>query len=173
MSFLLPYPWSRAALAHTKRPAVEAGEVLPEAQRAGSASVFSLLTPWAFPIWQCRLSSRQGRADNLHPPAPGKSARPLKLAGDDPPGGSSVMHCGRRSSAQDFWWLCSCFPLRCAFGKSFKCAFQLWREQVFWAERLWEAQQRKMATLPTGFPPGPRQLKIKFSSSSSVSSAFN
>lgn len=125
VSFLLPCSWSQAALAQAKGPAVEAGEVLPEAQWAGSGSVFSLLSPCAFPIWQFRFSSRQGRAHNPRPPAPGKSACPLAPAGDDPPVRSSTLHSSRRSSARYFWWRCSCCPLWCVLGRSFKRTFHL------------------------------------------------
>lgn len=119
VSFLLPYPWSQAVLAHAKRPAVEAGEVLPEAQRAGSGSVFSSLTHWAFPIWHCRLSSSQEKLITFILHLQACLPVPYHLEG--------VIHireaAQRRSSKQDFWWLYPYLPLQCAFGKSFEHAF--------------------------------------------------
>ena len=176
VSFLPPYPWSWAALARANRPAVEGGEVLPQAQWAGWGSVFSSLTSCAIPIGQCRLASRQGRADNPHPPAPGKSVCPVTLAGDHPPEGSSTMHHGSRSSAQDFWWLCSRRPLWCASGKSLKRAFH---QAVFSAPK-WAGflngevvKSSRAENSSTAHWLSTRHLKIKFSTSSSLSSAFN
>lgn len=174
VSSLLPFPWNPAVGAYANIPAVEAGGVL-EVQGGCSGSVLSLLAPCVPPIWQCGPSSRQGRADNPQPPARGKAACSLTVAGDDAPGGRSTVN-HNRSSKQDFWWLCSYYPLWWQMAQtriSPGCLFSSWVRR-FPEQSIYEKLNTgKWQCYPTGSPPDSRQLKIKFSSLSSVSPAFN
>lgn len=128
----------------------------------------SSLTVWAF----------QQAGQSWQPPAPSSRQGCLfpKLAGDDAPGGRSTVNHNRRSSKQDFWWLCSYYLLWWQMAQtciSPGCLFSSWVRR-FPEQTIYEKLNTgKWQCCPTGSLPGSWQLKIKFSSLSSVSPAFN